>query len=68
MMVLIKFNFGRKCFLKILETFPVLFSPYTQALSNDCFVDKFSVELGLTCRLLPTLKGKGDFIVSIHSH
>lgn len=58
MMVLIKFNFGGKCFLKILEMFPVLFPSYTQTLSNDCFVDKFSVHLGFTCRLYLSSKGE----------
>lgn len=59
MMVLIKFNFGRKCFLKILETFPVLFSPYTQALSNDCLLINLvlSWDLHVDC-YLPS-KGKG---------
>jgi hypothetical protein len=57
-MVLIKFNFGGKCFLKVLEMLLVLFSPCIQALLNDCFVDKFSVQLGLTCRLYLPSKGK----------
>lgn len=57
-MVLITFNFGGKCFLNILLTCPVLFSSFTQALSNDCFVDKFSVQLGLIWRLYLPSKGE----------
>lgn len=60
-MVLITFNVGRKCFLNILLTFPVLFSSFTQALSSDCFVDKFSVQLGLKRRL--SLPSEGERIL-----
>lgn len=58
MMVLLTFNFGRHCFLNILPTFPILFSSFTQALSDDCSVDKFSVRLGLLCRLYLPSKGE----------
>ena len=64
-MVSIAFNFGGKCVLNTLLTPPVLFSSFTQALSTDCFVDKFSVRLGLLCRLY--LPSKGERIYSFHS-
>lgn len=57
-MALIPFNFGGKCFQNTLLTPRSIFL-FTRALSNDCFVDKFSVQLGLVRRSYLPSRGEG---------